>query len=64
MNQVSHLDDGDHIGCGIGELAAVNVEMGQLIPLCALVDQTTASSHGMNAPEVSCRIEGGVWWGW
>ena len=57
---LSHLDDGDQVVGGLGELAAIDIEMSELIPLRTLIYQLTSSSHRPDALKVSCRIKGGV----
>ena len=57
---MSHLDDRDQIVGSLTELAAIDIEMGQLIPLRTLIYQLRSSSDRPYAPKVSCRVDGGV----
>ncbi len=59
----SHLDNRDQVCSSLTKFGTVNIEMVQLIPLCALVNQSTSSSYCVNAPKICCRVEGGVGWG-
>lgn len=57
---LSHLNDGDEIVGRLSKLAAIDIEMSQLISLGALIYELTSSSNSPYAPKVSCRIKGGV----
>lgn len=57
---LSHLDDRNQIVGSLTKLAAIDIEMSELISLRTLIYQLTPSSDGPYAPKVSCRIQGGV----
>lgn len=57
---VSHLDDRNQIVGSLTKLGAIDIEMGELVPLGPLIYQLTSRSDGPYAPQVSCRIKGGV----
>lgn len=53
----THIDDGNQIGCSVVELAQVDVEMCQLIPLCFDKDVFRPLSHSVDAPQICCWVD-------
>lgn len=66
---ITHVDDGNDIGCSIVEFAHVDGEMCQLIPLRFDKDMFRSLSHCVDTPQICCRVnfwvrrgrQGDVW---
>lgn len=46
----TYFDDGYDVGRGVGEFGEIDIEMGQLILLGLVVNESRSFSNGMDAP--------------
>lgn len=58
----SYLDNRNNVGCRLVEFGQVDVEMVQLIILGLFMDQLRSFSDGINASQISCWLDVGIWW--
>lgn len=57
----AYLDDRDDVLCRRLEFAHVDVEVVQLVLLCLLHHQAAPLADGMDAPQVGCWVQVGIW---
>ena len=58
-----YVDDRHHICRRVGEFAEVDVEVDQFVPFRLAQDISCPLPHRIDAPQISCGIHLGIWWG-